>query len=107
MRAGLGIVGVLAILALAAAPLLTPVKIDETAGGNAASPRIHSEWTGDAITGSMTLGKVEELTGVPVSFLRQSLDLPESVSENERLGPLGRRYGFEVEDVRRAVRNYR
>jgi hypothetical protein len=44
---------------------------------------------------------------VPVEHLRISLGLPLGVSEGERLGRLRRRFGFQLEDVRRAIMDHR
>lgn len=61
--------------------------------------------TDDAqIRGSMTLAQVEEMTGVAVAALRAELNLSDDVSANERLGYLRRKHGFEMSDVREAVR---
>ena len=55
----------------------------------------------------MTLKEVEETTGVPTSYIIKSLDLPASISEEERLGRLQRQYGFEINDVREIVTGYK
>ncbi len=54
----------------------------------------------------MTLRDVQELTGVPVDHIITTLHLPADVSRDERLGRLRRSYGFEIDDVRRAVSGY-
>jgi hypothetical protein len=104
LRAALGIVGLLAGVALAASPLLAPVERAVTTTG-ASSPSRH-QGDGIALYGSMTLDDVEAQTGVPASFLIESLGLPASLSGSERLGPLKRRYGFEFNDVRGAIHEY-
>ena len=58
------------------------------------------------IHGSMTLRDVQELTGVPVDHIITTLRLPADVPRDERLGRLRRSYGFEIDDVRRAVSGY-
>jgi len=59
------------------------------------------------IRGSLTLGGVEDLTGVPVAFLKAELGLPDTISRYERLGRLRREYGFEMSAVREIVQKYR
>ncbi len=56
-----------------------------------------------AIQGFMTLKEVSNKTGVPVDTIKESLRLPENVSSRAHLGRLKRRYGFQIEDVRRIV----
>jgi hypothetical protein len=57
-----------------------------------------------SIRGSMTLREVEEATGVPSAHIKKSLKI--SDTEEERLGPLRRQYGFEINDVREIVKTY-
>jgi hypothetical protein len=44
---------------------------------------------------------------LPVDHLKSSLNLPVGTSEHERLGRLGRRFGFQIDQVRRAIATYR
>ncbi len=104
-RAGLGIVGLAAVLALAISPLLTPAERDLTNKG--ASFLSRHKYEGISIRGSMTLKDVEETTGVPATYIIESLKLPESISAEERLGALKRKYGFEINDVREIVKEYK
>ncbi len=60
-----------------------------------------------SIQGSMTLKEVSNKTGVPVDIIKESLSLPDRVSSHERLGRLKRRYGFQIEDLRRIVAKHR
>lgn len=55
------------------------------------------------IRGSTTLGEIARMTGISLTRLRTALGLPEDVSPDENLGRLGRAYGFEIPDVRKAV----
>lgn len=57
----------------------------------------------DRVHGSMTLADIEVTTSVSVAILRSELGLPENVPADERLGRLGRRYGFDMETVRQIV----
>ena len=104
LRAGLGIVGLATVLALASAPLLAPVERDIVDKG-ASSLSVHP-YEELSIRGSMTLREVEETTGVPADYIKKSLKLPETISVEDRLGPLKRQYGFEINDVREIVRSY-
>jgi len=60
----------------------------------------------EVVRGFMTLREVAITSGVPVEHLRRSLRLPAG-TEEERLGRLKRRFGFQLEEVRRAVMSYR
>lgn len=95
-RAGLGIIGLLAAIALAISPLL--VEVEQTSGRRG-SPNI-------VINGSMTLQEIEQATGVPAAYIKEQLVLPETVSSETRLGILKREYDFEMSEVRSAVKNY-
>jgi len=55
----------------------------------------------------MTLREVEETTAVPSAYIIKSLNLPETISDQERLGPLKRQYGFEMNDVREIIKRYK
>lgn len=104
-RAGLGIVGFVAVVALAVSPLLAPMERDLNAKG---SPVLSShEYEDSSIRGSMTLTELQQTTGVPIDYVIESLNLPESISPEERLGTLKREYGFEIHDVREAVKQYK
>ena len=104
LRAGLGIVGLVTVVALASAPLLAPV-VQDTSDKAASSLSAHP-YEELSIRGSMTLREVEEATGVPAAYLIKSLKLPDTISVEERLGPLKRQYGIEINDVRYIVKTY-
>lgn len=55
------------------------------------------------VRGHMTLKEVSNRTGVPVDTIKAALNLPGRVSSKDRLGQLKRKYGFQIEDVRRIV----
>ncbi|MFO8236084.1 MAG: DUF4405 domain-containing protein [Bacteroidales bacterium] len=55
------------------------------------------------ITGRMTLDEVAERYDYPVSKLKEELDIPDSVSETEKLGRLRKRYDFKLSDVKEIV----
>ena len=105
IRAGLGIVGLIAVVGLAISPLLAPVERDLTSKG--ASFFSSHKYEGISIRGSMTLKDVGETTGVPATYIIESLKLPESISAEEKLGSLKRKYEFEINDVREIVKEYK
>ncbi len=104
-RAGLGIVGLTAVVALAISLVLTPIERDTSSKGE--SSLSSHKYEDISIRGSMTLKEVEETTGVPASYIIKSLNLPETMSEEKRLGPLKRQYGFEINNVREIVKRYK
>jgi hypothetical protein len=105
LRVALGLVGVLAVVALAVAPLLSPVEGDYDGPGRGGRSRFEQHSDSD-IRGAMTLGDVERTAGVPVDHLVRELGLPSSTTAEERLGHLRREYGFSMADVRRIVDDY-
>ena len=104
-RIALGIVGLLALLALAIAPFLSPI---ERAVGATRALTPHSSglerW--ESIRGSMTLAEIQEAAGVPADHIVEELGLPASVQKDDHLGRLKRAYGFAIDDVRRIVAAY-
>lgn len=104
LRVGLGIVGLIAVLALAASPLLMPVERNTSSKGE--STFSSHKYEGISIRGSMTFREIEEATGVPADHIIKSLKLPETISTDEKLGPLKRQYGFEINEVREIVKEY-
>jgi hypothetical protein len=93
LRLGLGVLAVAALLAAAAAPLLTPVERAELPGRGPAS----------GVRGSATLGEVARAAGVSVAELVAALGLPPDVSPDEPLSALAREHGLRLGEVRRAV----
>jgi hypothetical protein len=78
---------------------------------NAAPPhRLQSEQRpespADAINGSMTLRDVQQRTGVPAKVVAKALGLPDDVPADEQLGRMRKKYGFEMHDLREAVRKH-
>jgi hypothetical protein len=112
-RMALGLVGLLAVLALAAAPLVSPVERSGNAGpagheverGGRADPGDREAERGD-LRGSMTLAEVERATSVPASHVLRELGLAPDSSRDEPIGRLARQHGFRVGDVRRIVESY-
>ncbi len=146
-RIWLAVIVTLAVLALAAIPLLAPAEKGGEAPRRGRSERVQAEAadveqfqteTTDSeqtqreaaeieldraeaadvehdvhgasfeydIHGSMTLRDIEELSGVPATYLLQKLGLSPAVSIDERLGRLRRTHGFEIDEVRAIVESY-
>ena len=104
-RAGLGGVGLVTIVALALAPLLAPIERNSISREN--SFLSSHKYEDIPIRGSMTLEEVEETTGVPASYVINSLKLPKSISTEEQLGKIKRLYGIELNDVREVIKKYK
>ena len=102
-RVGLGIMGVLAVIMLSIAPLLTP--IENTAGTNYKSDG-HDPAFKFEIRGSMTLSEIEKATNVPVEYILEQLDLPVSTPQDVKLGFLKNEYGFDMNELRMVIENY-
>ena len=101
LRAGLGIVGVVTVLALALAPFLVPVE--QATSRKEVGDFPNSEMQ---VRGSMTLAEVEDATDVPRNYLIRELGLPVNIPPSESLRSLGGRYGFGVQRVREVVEQY-
>ena len=104
-RLALGAVGLLAVLAMAVAPLGSPVE-----RARSAPLQRHRLWTPthdiEPIRGRMTLFEIERSTQVPAAFLVRQLGLPVDAPRDVGVAKLGKRLGFDVDDVRRAVQEY-
>ncbi len=103
-RAGLGIIGLLAAIALALSLFLSPVETDLTS--NSASSRSGHGYDGSEIRGSMSLKDIAAATGVPAIYIIEALELPDSTSVDEQLGSLKRKHKFEITDVRIIIEKY-
>ncbi len=104
-RAAIGVFGLVALLAIALAPLFSPVETDDAREGTTAvSSHVYDEVI---IRGSMTLGELEERSGVPSAFILEALDLRPNIPDHQRLGNLVRQYDLEMDDIRRVVQEYR
>lgn len=105
IRLGLGVLGVLTILALALAPFLSPVA-GVPGGASREEPRAERTAATGELRGSMTLREMEQSTGVPVAYLLKELGMPADIAPDERLGRLSAIHGFGMSDVRRIAREY-
>jgi hypothetical protein len=106
LRVGLGLTGLAAVVALALAPLFTPVE-RISAGSWDGEYAGHLGSGLEAVRGELTLRELEAQTGVPAEYVLRELGLPEEVPRDERLGKLRRQYGFDMALVRRIVDDYR
>jgi len=104
IRAALAVVGVIALIGLAAAPFFGRVA-------KTSEPPLHRMRSTDParnetypIDGSTTLAEVERITGIPATVILQDLGLPSDIPTDERLGRLRQKHGFEMNDVREIVR---
>ncbi len=106
VRGGTLVVGLLALVCLALSPLFSAVEYD----GPDAKPFSTAVSQGNGpveIQGFMTLGEVEESTGVPVLEILRRLHLSADLPPDERLGKLRREYGFTMEDVNKIIQECR
>lgn len=106
LRVGLGLTGLAALVALALAPLLTPVE-RIGAGSRGGEYAGHLGSGPETVRGELTLRELEAQTGVPAEHVLRELGLPEEVPRDERLGRLRRQYGFDMAVLRRIVADYR
>jgi Domain of unknown function (DUF4405) len=114
IRAGLGLFGLIALAAIAISPFFSATEktsrgmLQEEHQISAPIQQINnSEVDNESVQGNMSLKEVEAKTGVPVSYLKQKLRLPSDVSPDENIGRLRREYGFSMQDIRKAVAEYK
>jgi hypothetical protein len=96
LRFGLGLASLLALLLLAAAPVLAPT---ESVTRGELQQQQHSAAETE-LRGSMTVREVAEATGLSVTELLESVELPADASPDERIGRLLRRHGLQMSDLR-------
>lgn len=110
LRAGLGLVALVLILALVIIPWLSPPVRVSRAQLNADSsqdqPFVAKKTIPSHIHGGLSLQELEQRTGVPVAYVREQLGLPPDISPQEQRGRLRQRYPFTLQDVRRIVNLY-
>jgi hypothetical protein len=108
-RLAAGGFALLALIAMAAAPLFSGKQYvpRETATAPAQERGAGAHIDDELVRGSMTLREVAEATSVPLEHIRSSLNLPADVNPDERLGRLRRTHPFQLEDLRRVVREFR
>jgi hypothetical protein len=54
----------------------------------------------------MTLGEIEQQTGVPVAELVSHLNLPPDTAPTARIGQLARAHGLTLAEVRQVIATY-
>lgn len=114
-RLGLGAVALVAVILMAAAPWMSPTQrtkrgtlreqADAPQGDTAATQDATSDIgrLSDQLRGSMSLQEVASLSGRPISYLVEQLDLPEDVSPTSQVGPLLRSRGLRMSDLLRVI----
>jgi hypothetical protein len=109
-RVALGVVGLAILLAIGAAPFLSPTVRVPRAQRSGAAMVPQSALPMESKTarghGAMTLRELASITGVPVTTLVEQLGLPRHISPDERLARVRRLYGVTIEDIRRVVTAY-
>ena len=58
------------------------------------------------IRGNYTFSQIEDETGVPAGYLLSKLKLPSDTPRNTNIGNLRKQYGFQMQDVRKYIREY-
>ena len=58
------------------------------------------------VVGSMTLAEVATKYDVPANYIKKELNIPISVSDNEKLGRLRRLYGFTMSRIEEIIALY-
>jgi len=98
-RVAAGTVGLLALLAVAVGPLVSPVQRSSPATGvHGAAPA-----PAGTLRGSVTLQQVEDVTGMPPAALLAALGLPPDTPADEPLGRLAARHGIRMREVRAVI----
>lgn len=59
------------------------------------------------IRGYMTIREASVEYNVPSKYIMKKLNIPESVSDNQRLGLLKRDYGFRMSDIEKIINEYK
>lgn len=111
IRFGLGLASVVALVALAVTPLLVPTATTPRQELQQQRSEIQSDGTPGAVAsgsvelrGSMTLEEAADALGLTPREIAERLHMPDDVSTTERIGPLLRRHGLRMSDLRQAMR---
>lgn len=104
-RVGLGVIGLLVLLAFSLTLLLQPVEVKSS--NNIVNTTSSHKISDIPIYGSMTLLEVSELTNVPLDYFVNKLNLQGTSDKNKTLGILKKQYGFEINDVKMHVIEYK
>jgi hypothetical protein len=109
LRFGVGLAALVALVLIAAAPILAPIERISRGDLQRENPALESITLGPIaeIRGSMTLAEVAEAANLSVAQVLEELDLPSDVSPDERIGRLLRRYRLQMNDLRKIRLNQR
>ena len=114
VRVAWGVAGLFILLLISATPFLSPIEKNSTLSGknhkNHMGFKSHSGEehvpSAQTVRGSMTLAEVEQSTNVPINHILKELGIRDEISPDERMGPLRHKYGFQMETVRKIIKNY-
>jgi hypothetical protein len=106
LRFALGLVGILAVLAIAITPFGGSVEQSGISGVQSDKSSTLTHGT-ERVRGRMTLIDIERKTGVPKAYLIEHLSMPQDVPLNIGVAKLGKSYGFDIDDVRRIISEYK
>jgi hypothetical protein len=106
VRLALGVVAVIGVLAVAVAPLATPVERAATRTPRSGES-LSSDHDSESVRGRMSLNEIEKQTGVPATHLIEHFGMPSDVPLDVGVAKLGKQYGFEIADVRTAISEYK
>ncbi len=106
VRLALGLIGILAVLAVAIAPFVSSVERTSniTSQRSESSALTHES---EFVRGRMTLSEIEQRTGVPAAYIIERLDMPTDVLRDVGIAKLGKSFNFDIDDVRRIVSEYK
>jgi hypothetical protein len=97
----IGSVGLIAIVLVSLAPLLSPVENNGSKEHDGEKLSIEEGiYSVEDIKGSMTLSEVSEFYSVPINKIITFLELPGNVDTSMRLGQLKSEYGFDMHALR-------
>jgi len=102
----LGLISIFSLVALAVSPLFSPVQLSSK-GESSCDICLTKDHEKIRIFGSMTLLEAAQSTNVPLSHILSQLDLPADTRTDINLGKLRKAHGFEIEDVRRVICDYK
>ena len=101
----MGTVGLVAIVLISLAPLLSPVEHSD-GGGKEMHSTAQGNYSAEDIRGSMTLEEVSKYFGVPIDQIINFLGLPGTVDTSMKLGQLKSEYSFDMHALRDFVAEY-
>ena len=105
-RVLVGLIAFIALIAIAAAPVFSPVTAKKGHDTEARQNNPEFQVSTD-VKGSMTLLEVQVRTGVPVKHIIKELKLPEDTDVYQSLSRLKDQYGFSIDDVKSIVKDFK